>query len=323
VIARISLLAALVVAGTAPAAAQSCSTTPLATRDGCQKAVDLANYVSPQFAAALAGGNPTIAQSGSLGGIGKFAVGLRRTHVLGKLPDMTARGFATSGVTPSSYSGSSVLVPALSADLAVGLFAGFPVGLTNILGIDGLVSGTYMSALSSGGVDVALEGSNTNFGFGGRVGITEETAVMPGIAVSYLKRDMPRFSITATSTSTNGGVPGTISANSLLVTTTSLRATIGKRFGSIDLTAGAGQDKADVSADVKAIVAGQTGTTTLANELTRNNAFVGLAVNLSSFKFVGEAGMVTGGTDAAHSNTFGDAATATRTYVTIGARIGF
>ncbi len=321
-----ALLVAVSVAPVRRVDAQSCSGATQAL-DACRKAIDLSNFVSPQFAAALAGGNPTIGQSGALGGIGKFAVAVRSTHAMGELPNYGAQqGYSTTGAVKTTYSTSSVQVPALSVDGAVGLFRGIPVGLTYIGGVDALVSATYMSSVSGNGVSADLEGSNTNFGFGGRVGIIEETSSLPGVAVSYLRRDMPRFALTAASGPAVLPVvtaPGTLAANSLLVSTTSYRLTAGKQLGMIGINAGYGQDKYQSSSLTTATVNGGTATGTAVSEMTRNNLFVGASVSAAVFRFVGEYGMATGGTAAPMLNDLGAAGDKARSYYTLGAKITF
>ena len=304
--------------------AQACS-GPIPALDACRKAIDLSNFVAPQFAAALAGGNATIGQSGALGGLGKFAASVRSTHVMGEFPNIGAQGFYTGGAQKSTYATASVQVPALSVDGALGLFRGLPVGLTHVGGIDALVSATYMSRTTATGVSATLEGSNTNFGFGGRVGIIEETSMLPGVAVSYLKRDMPRFSVSAGSlaTATATTAPGTLAANSLLVTTTSYRLTAGKQLGMLGINAGVGQDKYESSSVATATVNSATATGTAVSAMTRNNLFVGASVSAAVFRFVGEYGMATGGTAPASLNDLGAAGDKARSYYTIGVKITF
>jgi hypothetical protein len=301
-----------------------------AARDACRKMIDLVNFLSPQYAAALAGGNPTQSQSGSLGGLGKVAVDIRSTRVIGAMPNIGDQGFATTGETKSTYSSPSALIPALSVDMAFGLFRGFDVGSTYVGGVDGLLTATYMSELSNSSVDVALEGSNTNFGFGARLGLMEETARLPGLALSYVHRDMPRDSIIASSKVGNGVtlVGGTIMANGLLVTVNSLRLTAGKQFGRIDLSGGVGQDKYMSSARVTATVitppfGPQTSTGSTSFQMTRSNVFVGGAFTAGMFKFVGEYGMATGGTAPSAVNDFGSALNQARSYFTLAAKIAF
>jgi hypothetical protein len=314
----------------ARANAQQCAGGPAAL-DACRKGIDLVNFLSPQYAAALAGGNPTMAQSGTLGGLGRFAVAVRSTRVIGDFPNFGEKGFATAGEAPSSYTSASTLIPALSVDITFGVFRGFDVGQTHMGGVDALLSGSYMSELSQSSLDVALEGSNTNFGFGVRVGVIEETPTLPGVAVAYLKRDMPRFTVTGTASQSSGGstVPGTIVGSSMLVTASSMRLTAGKRFGPVDVTAGVGQDKYQSAANVLGSITAappigvQTASGVAAMDMTRTNVFGGAAFNLAAFKFVGEYGIATGGSAPAATNTFGSSASEARKYFSLAIRIGF
>ena len=59
--------------------------------DACQKVADLFNYMNMQLGTWVAGGNPTLGQGGTLGGLGHFSVGVRANvmkaiqgHVLAK-----------------------------------------------------------------------------------------------------------------------------------------------------------------------------------------------------------------------------------------------
>lgn len=319
-----AFLAATLVIPTRHLDAQACN-GPTQALDACRKAIDLSNFVAPQFAAALVGGNTTIGQAGALGGFGKFSVSVRSTHVMGEFPIIGAQGFNTGGAQKSTYSTASVQVPALSVDGALGLFRGLPVGDTHVGGLDALVSATYMSSTSAGGVAATLEGSNTNFGFGGRVGIIEETSILPGVAVSYLKRDMPRFAVTSGSTvaATATTAPGTLAANSLLVTTTSYRLTAGKQLGFLGVSGGYGQDKFNATSLATATVNGGTANGTVVSGMTRNNLFVGASVSVAVFRFIGEYGMATGGTPTATLNDLGAAGDKARSYYTLGVKITF
>src|SRR3954465_4926080 len=57
-----------------------------ATANARQQAADLFQYMAPQIASAIAGGSPTLGQTGTLGGLGHFSVGVRGTAVNGSLP---------------------------------------------------------------------------------------------------------------------------------------------------------------------------------------------------------------------------------------------
>ena len=45
-------------------------------QDACQKALDLLNYMTPQLGTLIAGGNATLGQGGTLGGLGTLRVGV-------------------------------------------------------------------------------------------------------------------------------------------------------------------------------------------------------------------------------------------------------
>src|SRR5580704_14352609 len=91
-----ALLAALV-SGTAGAQSPSCpaGTTTLgvpdrreATQDACQQTYDLFQYLAPQLGASIVGGNSTLGQGGTLGGLGHFVIEARGNVVRGMIPDV-------------------------------------------------------------------------------------------------------------------------------------------------------------------------------------------------------------------------------------------
>src|SRR5687768_18526669 len=59
-----------------------------AAQDACQKAIDLFQYMAPQLGVAITGGNATLGQGGTLGGLGHFSIGLRINAVQGRLPQV-------------------------------------------------------------------------------------------------------------------------------------------------------------------------------------------------------------------------------------------
>src|SRR3954468_7535287 len=66
-----------------------------ASQDACQKAIDLFQYMAPQLGTMIAGGNQTLGQGGTLGGLGHFSAGLRVNLLQGSLPQV-------QNVTPSA-----------------------------------------------------------------------------------------------------------------------------------------------------------------------------------------------------------------------------
>src|SRR5438093_4751547 len=57
-------------------------------QDACQQAIDLFNYMRPQLGIAIAGGNATLGQGGTLGGLPHFTLGLRANVLQGSVPQV-------------------------------------------------------------------------------------------------------------------------------------------------------------------------------------------------------------------------------------------
>ena len=97
------LMASVVLACTAPVAMAQAPLDPRCNdpdlvgsanegQDACQKALDLLNYMTPQLGTLIAGGNATIGQGGTLGGLGHFAVSVRGNVMRATLPDIEGGG---------------------------------------------------------------------------------------------------------------------------------------------------------------------------------------------------------------------------------------
>ncbi|HEU4631832.1 MAG TPA: hypothetical protein VFS08_18930 [Gemmatimonadaceae bacterium] len=301
----------------------SCMDQPLPLQDACQKAADLFAFVAPQLSASLAGGNATLGQTGNLGGVGHFTLGVRATGLRGELPDLSGTGVSIAGPQSETYEVQDQWVALPQVDLALGIFGGVPVGLTSIGGIDLLVSGSWVPEVDGDGVSVRTPEGQFTFGYGARVGLLQETAMAPGVSVTYLRRSLPEVAVDAF-----------VDDDSLLVgdaklTTDSWRLVAGKNFFAFGLSAGIGQDRYDSHADVAAVVndiGGPYRTTTPADfsqKLTRTNAFANLAMNLAVLRLVVEVGRVWGD-DAPTFNSFaGTSPTEPRLYGSVGLRVGF
>src|SRR5918999_2747562 len=74
-----------------------------AAQDACQKAIDLFQYLAPQLGVSITGGNATLGQGGTLGGLGHFSIGLRINAVQGSLPQINDVTPAATGATSSRY----------------------------------------------------------------------------------------------------------------------------------------------------------------------------------------------------------------------------
>lgn len=338
----VAALAALLVAAPVAGQAQSgvrnpsCgSATPQAivTQDACQLSSDLFQLFAPQLGAAIAGGNPTVGQRSTLGGFGRFSIGVRATALQGALPNLDDVTLSTQGAqTPRNLQTDDQIVGFPVADAAVGLFRGIPLGLTHVGGIDALVNATYIPNYGDETEDVRVETSGSAFkiGYGVRIGVIEESKLLPGVSVSVLRRELPTTSLTAQFGDRNESA----GVRDLTSRLDSYRLVAGKRLLFIGLTAGIGRDVYTSGATINATV-NNGGTLTpitnvaLTQELTRNNAFANLTVlSLPFFKVAGEVGRSWGGEEQATFNSFRDGSaarsvTAPYNYASVSVRIGY
>jgi hypothetical protein len=296
------------------------------SQDACQKAIDLFQYLAPQLGTSIAGGNPTLGQGGTLGGIGHFSAGLRVNVVQGDLPQVDNLSISTGGAQQTQFETKSQYVPMPTADLAIGVFKGIPLPLTNVGGVDFLVSASYVPEYDNSGVSVKVPNGSLKLGYGARVGILQESLLVPGIAVSYLVRDLPTLNIAGNS----GG--DSLYVNNLSLKTKAWRVTASKSLILFGLAAGIGQDKYDASTDVGAHVAARTlpptpavnaAPVSMSQSLTRTNIFGDLSVNLLLFKLNAEIGQVSGGTINTYNTFSGKQPADSRIYGSVGARFGF
>ena len=295
--------------------------------DACTKVTDLLNYATPQFSTALAGGSATMGQGGTLAGLGHVAVSVRATAVVGAMPKFNGTAFNTGGAVPTSFSSENVPVPMLTADAAIGIYRGISLGVTHVGGVDALVSATYLPNVNGGDMKMTVAGSNMKFGYGVRVGILEESLLAPGVAISFIQRDLPTFSISGASNVAAAGAnaPGTFALNDFTLQTSAIRLTASKSFLIFALNAGVGQDTYKGSSNLRvtvtpAVGGAQAGAGSTSMSMTRTNMFVGTQLNLFLFKIVGELGQVTGGSTPALKNNFGAAADKSRNYASVGVR---
>jgi hypothetical protein len=304
------VLATALVAGGAwsSAFAQANSCAIGLTQDACQKAVDLYQYVAPQLGTAITGGNATLGQGGALGGLGHFSIGLRVNALAGSIPQVNDASAAPvlTGARATAYKTKDVPIPMPTVDGALGIFKGLPLGLTNVGGIDLLVSASYIPKVDRDEISIDPD-SPIKVGYGARVSILQESLVVPGVSVTYLKRDLPVLSLVGTTNSSIGGTTttSTLTVNDLSEKTTAWRLVASKSLILFGISAGYGQDKYESSADANATISGQTSSkVSVAQTMTRGNMFVDLSFNLPILKIIGEVGQVSGGTAPSTVNTF-------------------
>ncbi len=319
---RRTLVAALVVAACAAVAApavaeaQGCSAgitggpvPPGFGSDACQKARDLFLFIAPQVGTALSGGNVMLGEGGALGGWGKRSIVLRTSVVEGYVPERSIAITGTEFLEPVDFGAQRVPVPVPSLDIAIGLLRGVPVGLTNVGGVDLLVGVTYLPSVTRDDFSLRPDGNGIAATLGARLGLLQESAAVPGVAVSWLRRRLP----TTTARYTTGDDSlGVIDAR---VATSVLRLTAKKHFGFIGFGGGIGQDRHDSRTELTAVVNesvdGRAARAQLAVPeyrftTTRTTFFGNISLGLPRAQVVLEVGQSRAGDERSTSNSFGD-----------------
>ncbi len=329
---RNSVILAGVALVMASASAQAQCATSGTTADACRKTADLFNFLTPQISTALVGGSTTLGQGGVLGGFPHVAVAVRASAVNGTFPTINDVAFNTSSPQRTDYQGEDQFIPMASIDGALGIYRGFPLGVTRVGGVDALLTATYIPTAPEGGdVTVSLPGGSTKFGYGVRVGLLQESVLVPGASFSWVQRALPTISVGGQSSVSAAGssAPGDFAMNDLDIKTSSWRFSASKTFLVFGLQAGFGQDKYDNSTNLRVTVRPQapaqpqTVSANFSNSMTRSNIYAGFSLNFFIGKLVAEAGQVSGGSLPAALNTFGSSATASRSYFSVGLRTGF
>lgn len=320
---------------TTPLAAQQgsvssqCAAALFVARDACQKALDLYSFMAPQLGVSITGGNAVIGGAGTLGGPGHFAIGVRANVIQGQLPRADGVQLDLTQPRSSNFAPREKLGGLPTADAAIGIFRGVNVGVTNVGGIDALVSAFYVPDVGLEQVRVSTSGNALQLGYGVRVGVLQETSLVPGVSISYLRRDLPRVDIHASI-----GTADSVSVTGLKEKTSAWRLAASKGISLLGVTAGVGRDHYDSRADASAFVAprsiggiinvGFTGSVAQpSQELTRTNVFAGASLRLALVRLAAEVGRVSGGSIAAPFNSFGNRrADDTYTYGSFGLRVG-
>jgi len=286
--------------------------------DACQKVADLFNYMNMQLGTWVAGGNPTLGQGGTLGGLGHFSVGVRANVMKATIPNVDQIQVQPGPPVSTNIPSSDKWVGLPAADVAIGLFKGFPFGPTNIGGIDALVSVAYMPSYTQHLLHVGSQDEKWKIGFGGRLGIIQESLLLPGVGVSYMVRDLPTAELSGVDNSGNS-----VSISDYKIRTKQWRLTASKKLLFLGVAAGVGQDKYDTKASLTYNVDGNTPNAPIALHIspTRTNYFADVSFNLLLAHFIAEIGRVSGG-GITTFNSFSTDASAARNYGSLGIRIG-
>src|SRR2546425_4408909 len=233
---RIVMVLVMIV-GAAPLAAQEpqCNSPPSPFAAACNTGVDAVRAFYPLAGMIVSGGNPVLGTSGSLGGLGHFALTARVNAIKAALPDPSA---ATQSPVPTSFNGA---VPAPVVEGAVGLFKGVGGGL---LAVDALGSALILPT----GVDHLTVDANATkfldaalgFGYGLRVGVFNGALPVPAVSVSWMHRTLPRlrYGTLGPFIGSGGEFEFTMDLSS-----DSYRAVAGWKLAVVDLAAGIGVDR--------------------------------------------------------------------------------
>ena len=297
------------------------------TSDACQKAVDLFKYMAPQLGVSLTGGNALLGTGSTVGGLGHAKFEVRVNGLWGSVPNVQNAAPAAGPYQQTTYTTKTQVLGLPAAAAEIGLFKGLSLPLTRVGGIDALVTATYIPDFNGDNVSVKATGGNLKWGYGARLGLLEESLLVPGVSFTWLRRDLPTIDM-AGSVPTGNGTTTTLQVNGLTEQTTAWRLVASKSLILLNVAAGVGQDKYDSKADVNASVSfgpftgSRPSAVRMEQNLTRTSYFADLSMNLLVLKLIGEVGMVSGGTVTTY-NKFDRPADKSRLYGSIGARLDF
>jgi hypothetical protein len=326
-----SLVAASLLFVAAPLVAQktvSSQCSSVVTQDACQKAIDVFQYLAPQLGVIISGGNATLGVGGTLGGLGHIYVSGRANVVNSDIPRVDKVTPATTGARSDNYPTQSQIAGIPQADVAIGLFRGIPLGVTNVGGIDLLGSVSYLPSLDASGVHISTPNGSVKFGGGVRVGIVQESILFPGVSVTYLHRGLPTVDLSA-----NDGGGDSLNLKNIDVSTDSYRLVASKSLLMLGLAAGVGQDRYSSTATGSGNVAARgvagigtpaeaLGPISMQQKLTRTTYFVDATLNFPVIKLIGEIGRTNSVNVPTYNSFAGAAPGSAQTYGALGVRFG-
>lgn len=303
----LALFSACTIALSTPVWAQgtpSCTVAPGGRQpeDACRKAQDLFAFIAPQIGALVVGGNHVLGQGSAVGGAAARTIGFKVTALSAQLPRDAVPIVTESGAQASNFGSTSQLIPAVSMDLALGILPGFPMALTNVLGVDILAGVTYLPPIKQGLFELKPKQA-VSLNYGVRVGLLQESALMPGLGLSYMRKQLPRFDMLYLP------ADDSLRATNTQVRANSFRATVSKGYWLLGFVLGAGHDRVESLTDVSAVVMDGAQRVTVSSPLvvqriTRNTVFINTSLGLRRARVTAELGWSGGGKRSA-LNSFG------------------
>lgn len=299
---------------TAPAAAQTTTTgCAAATSVACNSLSDVFSSLSSQLGGAVTGGSHTLGLGTTLGGFPHFAVAARVNAVFSRLPDPKNTSVAGAGGEAAKLAANGELIALPTLDAAVGVFEGFKLGVTKVGGVDALVSATYVPNLDISSLKVTPS-AQYQLGYGVRIGLLEQSLIVPGVALSILKRDLPSMDVAVKTKDAN------LALTNYKVGSTSWRIAAQKNLLMLQAAVGYGQETYDASARLGGTVGGLGSINATSKMSEKQNTLYGsLGLNLLLVKIVAEVGQTSGG-DLNLVNPFDSNLTKKRYFASLGAR---
>jgi hypothetical protein len=284
--------------------------------DACQKAIDLFRYFNPQVGTLVQGGNATVGHGGTLR-FARIAAGIRVTGMRAGVPELDGPGVAIGPPVQSSYEVKTKWAALPSADLAVGLFEGIPLGLARVASIEALGTAFIVPDVRHGGVRLDASGARFRLGYGARVGIIQESLFTPALVLTWMRRETPDIELSGRTSAQDS-----VGVHELRVRSTGWRVVASKSFLSFGLAAGIGRDEYRARGELFYRLRAGAGAASVgvSERVRRLNAFGNVSLNLPLIQMVGEVGRVSGG-DVDTYNRFATEADAARWYGSLGVRV--
>ncbi len=295
---QLGILFAGLLLSTTPLLAQNSECSAFTGNDAniCNAAVDGAVMFHPVLGLLVSGGNPTLGNVGTLGGFPHFTISARVNATQFHTPDLNYDG---TGTTVASAD--EIVAPAPLIEASLGVYRGMGNGL---LAIDLLGSAQLLPTNQIDNFSVDKDATSVGdvalgFGYGARVGVTNQMGAIPAVSVSAMHRSIPKLTY------------GDITAGDeyrfgVDLDATNLRAMAGYGFGVASIGAGLGWDKYTGKADIEFIpTVGPAQAVAKDLDDERTMAFLDAGLNLGPLNLVGEVGWQFG-KDLNLSTTFQD-----------------
>lgn len=299
--------------------------------DACQRAIDLFNYMAPQLGTLIAGGNAALGQAGVLGGLGHFTIGMRANLTREfHIPSFDDQDLDTGPVRQGSFRTERSVAGFPVVDGAFGIFAGLPLGITRVGGVDALINVFYVPGqlLPDGGdgdLAVRLPDGDFDLGWGLRVGLLGETPLTPAVSVTYIRRGLPPLDLEMNSIVPGSAYSDSLSLHGLSLKTSAWRIVAGKKLAILSIAAGYGKDRYVSEGTIGIVVEDDiiraSDSLDFASTTTASNLFLDLTLSLGGIHIGGEIGRVKRSGVSTY-NTFDVPADEGVGYAALGIRIG-